>query len=169
MFGPSLVAAPSRRQMDLENICPIVDTVTDLRIHDKRGVLRDLARRAARTRNVDDDVIFNALLKREELGSTGVGNGVAIPHVRLGQVKKPFGIMARLRHPIDFNAVDGQAVDLVCLVLLSKENDGAQLNALAGVARRLRIRDVLDDLRRAPNRVVLYNVMIGRAGRYQSE
>jgi mannitol/fructose-specific phosphotransferase system IIA component (Ntr-type) len=54
--------------MDLENICPIVDTVTYLRIHDKRGVLRDLARRAARTRNVDDDVIFNALLKREELG-----------------------------------------------------------------------------------------------------
>jgi nitrogen PTS system EIIA component len=77
--------------------------------------------------------------------------------------------MARLRHPIDFNAVDGQAVDLVCLVLLSKENDGEQLNALAGVARRLRNPDVLDDLRRAPNRVVLYNVMIGRAGRYQSE
>ena len=151
MFGPSLEAAPSRRQMDLENICPIVDTVTDLRIHDKRGVLRELAR------------------EREELGSTGVGNGVAIPHVRLEQVKKPFGIMARLRHPIDFNAVDGQAVDLVCLVLLSKENDGAQLNALAGVARRLRIPDVLDDLRRAPNRVVLYNVMIGRTGRYQSE
>ena len=114
-------------------------------------------------------VIFNALLKREELGSTGVGNGVAIPHVRLEQVKKPFGIMARLRHPIDFNAVDGQAVDLVCMVLLSKENDGAQLNALAGVARRLRLPDVLDDLRRAPNRVVLYNVMVGRTGQYQSE
>jgi len=169
MFGPSLVAASSRRQMDLENICPIVDTVIDLRIHDKRGVLRDLARRAARTRNVDDGVIFNALLKREELGSTGVGNGVAIPHVRLEQVKKPFGIMARLRHPIDFNAIDGQAVDLVCMVLLSKENDGAQLNALAGVARRLRLPDVLDDLRRAPNRVVLYNVMVGRTGQYQSE
>jgi PTS system nitrogen regulatory IIA component len=133
--------------VDLENICPIVDTVTGHRIHDKRGVLRDLARRAGRTRNVDEDVIFNALLKREELGSTGVGNGVAIPHVRLEQVKKPFGIMARLRHPIDFNAVDGRAVDLVCLVLLSKENDGAQLNALAGVARRLRIPEVLDDLR----------------------
>jgi nitrogen PTS system EIIA component len=155
--------------MDLENICPIVDTVTDLRIHDKRGVLRDLAHRAALTRKVDDDVIFNALLKREELGSTGVGNGVAIPHVRLEQVKKPFGIMARLRHPIDFNAVDGQAVDLVCLVILSKENDEAQLNALAGVARRLRIPDVLNDLRRAPNRVVLYNVMVGRPGRYLSQ
>jgi PTS system nitrogen regulatory IIA component len=155
--------------MDLEDICPIVDTVTDLRIHDKRGLLRDLARRAALTRKVDGDVIFNALLKREELGSTGLGNGVAIPHVRLEQVKKPFGIMARLRHPIDFNAVDGQAVELVCLVLLSKENDGAQLNALASVTRRLRMPDVLDGLRRAPNRVALYNVMIGRPGRYQSQ
>jgi nitrogen PTS system EIIA component len=165
----ALVATPWWRQMDLENICPIVDTVTDLRVPDKRGVLRDLARRAALTRNVDDDVIFNALLKREELASTGVGNGVAIPHVRLELVNKPFGILARLSHPIDFDAVDGQAVDLVCLVLLSKENDGAQLNALAAAARRLRIPEVLDNLRRAPNRVVLYNVMIGRTGRYQSE
>ena len=84
---------------------------------------------------------------------------MAIPHVRLEQVKKPFGIMARLEHPIDFNAIDGQAVDLVCLCFC-KENDDAQLTALAGVARRLRMPDVLSDLRRAPNRVVLYNVMV---------
>src|SRR5215472_15007828 len=155
--------------MDFEDICQIADTVVDLSVHSKSALLHDLAHRAALVLKVDDDVVFGALLKREELGSTGMGNGVAIPHVRLEQVKKPFGILARLKHPIDFNAVDGQAVDLVCLVLLSKENDGAQLNALARVARRLRIPDVLDDLRRAPNRVVLYNVMIGRTGRYQSE
>jgi nitrogen PTS system EIIA component len=76
--------------------------------------------------------------------------------------------MARLREPIDFNAVDGQPVDLVCL-LLPKENEKAQLNALAGVARRLRRPEVLEELRHAPNRVVLYNVMIGRTGRYQSQ
>ena len=153
------------RQMNLDDICPIVDTVTDLALYDKRGVLHDLAHRAARTLNVRDDIVLNALLKREELGSTGVGNGVAIPHVRLEQVKRPFGIMARLRGPIDFNAVDRQPVDLVCLLLLSKGNEGAQLAALAGVARRLRIPEVLQELRHAPNRVVLYNVMIGRAGR----
>jgi PTS system nitrogen regulatory IIA component len=94
---------------------------------------------------------------------------VAIPHVRLEQVKNPFAIMARLREPIDFNAVDGQPVDLVCLLLLSKENEKAQLNALAGVARRLRRPEVLEELRHAPNRVVLYNVMVGRTGRYQSQ
>jgi len=65
---------------------------------------------------------------------------VAIPHVRLEQVKGPSGIMVRLKDPIDFNAVDEQPVDLVCLLLLSKENESAQLKALAGVARRLRRR-----------------------------
>ena len=71
-----------------------------------------------------------------------------------------------MKEPIDFNAVDGRLVDLVCLVLLSKENEVVQLSALAGVARRLRIPEVLAELRRAPNRVVLYNVMVGRAGKY---
>ena len=89
---------------------------------------------------------------------------MAIPHVRLEQVKKPFGILMRLREPIDFNSVDGQRVDLVCLVLLAKGNEGVQLAALASVARRLRTPRILHDLRRAPNRVVLYNVMIDRAG-----
>jgi nitrogen PTS system EIIA component len=76
-------------------------------------LLHDLGHRAALALKVDGAIVFNALLKREELGSTGIGNGVAIPHLRLEQVKKSFGIMARLRDPIDFNAVDGQLVDLV--------------------------------------------------------
>jgi PTS system nitrogen regulatory IIA component len=80
-------------------------------------LLHDLAHRAALVLKVDDDTVFSALLKREELGSTGVGNGVAIPHVRLEQVKKPFAIMARLKHPIDFDSIDGQPVDLVCLLV----------------------------------------------------
>jgi PTS system nitrogen regulatory IIA component len=150
--------------MNLDDICPIVDTATDLPLRDKRSVLQDVARRAGLALNLEYDVVFDALLKREELGSTGVGNGVAIPHVRLEQVKNPFGILVRLREPIDFNAVDGQRVDLVCMVLLAKENEAVQLTALASIARRLRTPEVLQELRRAPNRVILYNVMIGRAG-----
>jgi nitrogen PTS system EIIA component len=107
--------------MDLDDTCPIVDAITDLPHYDKRGVLHDLAHRAGHSLSIDNDIVFDALVKREELGSTGVGNGVAIPHVRLEQVNRPFGIMARLREPIDFNAVDGQPVDLVCLLLLSKK------------------------------------------------
>jgi nitrogen PTS system EIIA component len=108
-------------------------------------------------------------LKREELGSTGVGNGVALPHVRLEQVKKPFGIMARLKQPIDFDSIDGQPIDLVYLLLLSKEKEQAQLNVLAAVARRLRTPELLEQLRGAPNRVVLYNLMVGRTGVYRSQ
>jgi len=155
--------------MDFEDICQIVDTVIDLPVHGKRALLHDLAHRAALLLKIDDDTVSSALLKREELGSTGVGNGVAIPHVRLEQVKKPFAIMARLKHPIDFDAIDGQPVDLVCLLLLSKENEQAQLNVLATVARRLRTPELLEQLRRAPNRVVLYNLMVGRTGLYRSQ
>ena len=155
--------------MDFEDICQIVDTLVDLPVHSKRAFLHDLAHRAALLLKVDDDTVSSALLKREELGSTGVGNGVAIPHVRLEQVKKPFAIMARLKEPIEFDAIDGQPVDLVCLLLLSKENEQAQLNVLAAVARRLRTPELLEQLRRAPNRVVLYNLMVGRSGLYRSQ
>ena len=65
---------------------PIADTVVDLPAHDKTGLLHKIAHRAAAARKIDDDIVFNALMKREALGSTGVGNGVAIPHARLEQV-----------------------------------------------------------------------------------
>ena len=155
--------------MDSEHICQIIDTVIDVSVLGKRALLYDLARRAALVLKVDADVLFRALVMREELGSTGVGHGVAIPHVRLEQVQNPFGIMVRLKDPIDFNAVDGQPVDLICLLLLSKENESAQLKALAGIARRLRRQELLEELRRAPNRVVLYNLLIGRPGQYRSQ
>jgi nitrogen PTS system EIIA component len=155
--------------MDFEDICQIADTVIDLSTHSKRALLHDLAHRAALVLKLDDDIVFSALLKREELGSTGVGNGVAIPHVRLEQVKKPFAILARLKQPIDFHSIDGQPVDLVCLLLLSKETEPTQPNALAAVARRLRMPELLEQLRRAPNRVVLYNLMVGRPGLYRSQ
>jgi PTS system nitrogen regulatory IIA component len=158
-----------RLDVDLEQICQIVDTVIDLSARSKGALLYDLAHRAALVLKVDDDVVFSALLKREELGSTGVGNGVAIPHVRLAQVNKPFGIVARLKEPIDFDSIDGEPVDLVCLLLLSKENEQAQLNTLASVARRLRSPEVLEQLRSAANRVVLYNIMVGRTGQYRSQ
>ena len=149
--------------MNVEDL-PIVDTVTDLPFNNKGSLLHDLASRAAATLGIDENVIFQALLRREDVGSTGVGGGVAIPHARLEQVKRPFGIMARLKQPIDFNAIDGLPVDLVCLLLLSKQNEAEQLHALAAVSRRLRNPEVVAELRRAPNRVVLYNVLVGRPG-----
>ena len=155
--------------MKVSDFLSAADVTIDAAFADKQKLLEELARRAAPRVDLDPMLILAELDKREELGSTGVGNAVALPHVRLEHVKKPFGILARLKQPIDFDAIDGQPVDLVCLLLLSKENEQAQLNVLAAVARRLRTPELLEQLRRAPNRVVLYNVMVGRTGLYRSQ
>ena len=90
----------------------------DLRAVDKRAVLADLAGRAATPLGIDAAKATDALLERENLGSTGMGDGLAIPHARLEKVRRPFGVFARLDRRIDFDAVDGRPVDLVFLLLL---------------------------------------------------
>ena len=97
---------------------------------------------------------------REELGSTGMGRGVAIPHARLSVVTKPLGILARLKEPIDFEAIDGNPVDLVFVLLLPEDTRGEQLNALASVSRRLRAPETLRKLRQAKDAAALYRGMV---------
>ena len=99
------------------------------------------------------------ILKREGLGSTGLGGGVAIPHGRIADVKKPFGILARLKSAIEFDAIDRQPVDLVFLLLLPTAPASEQLNALALVARRLRDADTTRNVRRAMDPSSLYAAM----------
>ena len=123
--------------------------ILDLRVLDKRRLLDDLARRSAVAAGVDAAVIFNALTAREQLGSTGMGAGIAIPHGRFSSLRQPVGFFARLRSPIDFEAIDDRRVDLVFLLLLPAEAQGEHLNALACVARRLRTARVTDALRKA--------------------
>ena len=98
-------------------------------------MLDHLARRAAAALGLPHATILSALLKREELGSTGMGDGVAVPHARLPGVSKSFGILARLNKAIDFNAIDGEPVDVVCLLLLPTNSDEGQ-HALASAAQR---------------------------------
>jgi nitrogen PTS system EIIA component len=141
---------------------PVADAIADLQVADRKALLRDLASRAARSLSIVEKVIFDALARREELGSTGIGKGVAIPHARLPEVKKPFGILVRLKHPMDFNAVDGEPVDLVFLLLLPAADEAGSLNALACVARKLRNPNALGEMRRAPNRALLYTAIMRR-------
>src|SRR5262245_17675325 len=89
------------------------DVMLDLRAAKKRELLQDLAHRAAEKTNVSPEKIATELLKREQLGSTGTGGGVAIPHARLPELKKPFGMLIRLVQPIQFDAIDDKPVDLV--------------------------------------------------------
>ncbi len=131
-----------------------------LRASTKGAVLEDLARRSGLALGLDSDAILAALRKREALGSTGVGNGLAIPHARLDALGKPFGCFARLRSPIAFDAVDGGAVDLVFLLLLPAA-DGGPLHALACVSRRLRDPDVTATVRGARDAAGLYAAICG--------
>ena len=106
-----------------------------LKVNSKKQALQELAARAAELTGQNDRAIFEVLLRREKLGTTAVGYGVAIPHGKLQKIDKIFGLFARLDRPIDFEAMDGQPVDLIFL-LLAPEGAGADhLKALAQVSR----------------------------------
>jgi nitrogen PTS system EIIA component len=121
----------------------------DVRASDKARLLRELSTKAAAEAGLDPGEVSTEIAKREELGSTGVGNGVALPHARLPGLKAPFGLLARLRRGIDFEAIDEQPVDIVLLLLLPQSANGEQLNALACAARALRNAETLTLIREA--------------------
>ena len=130
-----------------------------LKVNGKKQALQEIAAKAASLTGQSDKAIFEILLQREKLGSTGVGNGVAIPHGKLPKLGKVFGLFARLERPVDFEALDGQPVDLIFL-LLAPEGAGADhLKALARVARLLRDADVARKLRDSRDAEALYAVL----------
>jgi PTS system nitrogen regulatory IIA component len=134
-----------------------------LKVSSKKQALQDLARRAAEITGVHERQIFDVLLERERLGTTGVGNGIAIPHGKLPEIKELFGLFARLDDPVDFDAIDEQPVDLVFL-LLAPEGAGADhLKALARVSRLLRDRGICEKLRGADQAEAIYALLTDRA------
>jgi PTS system nitrogen regulatory IIA component len=137
------------------------DVLTDIRAANKQQLLEQLCRKAAVNVPVTADDMLAHILKREALGSTGVGNGVAIPHARFEALTKPVGLLARLRQPIDFDAIDSQPVDLVFVILLSTKNESEQLGALATVARKLRASGDLEKCRRTKSAAELYALVTG--------
>jgi len=147
--------------MKISDFLAQAETLLNIRASDKETLLEQLAQKAAGKVKLRDDEILSALLKRETLGSTGMGNGVAIPHARFPGIEKPFGMVARLKPPIDFDAIDGQPVDVVFLLLLPAASEGEQLGALACVARKLRASDDLVRLRRAKSALEFYAALTG--------
>ncbi len=133
--------------------------VPHLRPPSKKAALHELAAHAARLTGLDERAIFETLLQRERLGSTGIGEGIAIPHGKLPGLSQMFGLMARLDKPIEFESLDGQPVDLLFL-LLAPEGAGADhLKALASVARALRQPGAPERIRKARDADALYAVL----------
>ncbi len=146
--------------MDIKEFLSPADAQVDLPVSDKACLLKELADRAASSLSLPADRILSELLKRETLGSTGTGGGIAIPHARIPGLDEPFGILVRLRQPIDFNAIDSQPVDLLFLLLLPVTPDKEQLNALASVSRILRNSDSVRKLRRSRDSDGLFRAMV---------
>jgi nitrogen PTS system EIIA component len=131
----------------------------DIAAADKQKLLQTLAQKAGAIVAVPPDHILAELHKREELGSTGVGGGVALPHARFQQVAEPIGLLVRLRKAIDFDAVDGEPVDLVFLLLLPETGEGKQLGALALISRKLRNPEITTMLREARDGREMYRAL----------
>jgi PTS system nitrogen regulatory IIA component len=115
---------------------------------------------ASQVLGIPEKLILQALLEREKLGSTGIGEGIAIPHTRIPGVAAPFGLLARMAKPVDFEAIDDVPVDVVFLLLMPAENRKDHLNVLASIARQLRSQEVLRNIPGAESARDLYEAMI---------
>lgn len=126
-------------------------------VYDKPRLLRELADHAAAALGLESEHLVAALLRREDLGSTGLGGGIAVPHARLPDLPRSFGILALLRTPAEFDAIDGRTVDVVFLQL-APDNAG-MLKALAATSRTLREAELVDKLRRVSSARDAYELL----------
>jgi PTS system nitrogen regulatory IIA component len=144
---------------------PLTDLLTPqavmpaLKVNSKKQALQELAARAAALCGRSDREVLDVLAQRERLGSTGIGNGIAIPHGKLPKLERLFGVFARLDRPIDFEALDGQPVDLLFLLLAPEAAGADHLKALARVARLLRDPEVARKLRESRDSEAIYAVL----------
>jgi len=137
--------------MDLCDLLASDGIIAPLKATSKKHALQELATIAAERTGLDQREIFNTVLQRERLGSTGLGRGIAVPHVKLAGLRGIFCLFARLDTPLDYESHDGEPVDLVFLLLAPDHAGGDHLKALASISRVVREPSVLDALRRAPD------------------
>ncbi len=145
--------------MDIADLLTPEGVIPSLEATSKKHALQDLATRAAEVCEIDERRVFDVLLGRERLGSTGIGTGVAIPHGKLAELGHLFALFARLKPPVDFDATDGVPVDLVFLLLAPESAGADHLKALAKVSRHLRDGAVCTRLRGAADGDSIYAVL----------
>jgi PTS system nitrogen regulatory IIA component len=146
--------------MEITDLVTPAAVVASLKATSKKQALQELARRAAELTGEQERAIFDVLLERERLGTTGVGDGVAIPHGKLPNLRRLVGVFARLERPIDFEAIDEQPVDLIFLLLAPGTAGADHLTALARVSRLLRDRQMREKLRGSETREALYALLV---------
>ncbi|ALN71304.1 PTS IIA-like nitrogen regulatory protein PtsN [Aureimonas sp. AU20] len=145
--------------MDLADLITEDAVLPALRSHSKKQVLQDLSERAAELTGLPARTIFETVLQRERLGSTGIGNGIAIPHGKLAGLSRIRGVFARLVKPVEFEAMDDQPVDLVFLLVAPETAGADHLKALSKIARMLRNPRTVTDLRAGRDASALHHLM----------
>ncbi len=135
----------------------------DLRPRSKRQLLQELAELAARDLGIESSRILSALLEREKLGTTAIGEGIAIPHAKIEGLDRIIGGFARLAEPLDFEALDEQPVDLVFFLLAPAAASTEHLKALARLARLLRNPELRARLRSESDIGRVYKLLVGGA------
>ena len=145
--------------MEISDLISPAAVIPNLRATSKKQALQDLAKKAADITGLHERAIFDVLLERERLGTTGVGNGIAIPHGKLPSMERLYGLFARLERPIHFESIDEQPVDLIFLLLAPESAGADHLKALARVSRLLRDKGVCEKLRGTDNSEALYALL----------
>jgi len=149
--------------MEISDLLTPRSVVPSLRATSKKQALQELARRAAELTGLHERTIFDVLLERERLGTTGVGRGIAIPHGKLPDLGRLYGVFAVLDQPVDFEAVDDQPVDLLFLLLAPESAGADHLKALARISRLLRDPVLCDRLRSVEKADELYKLLTAGA------
>jgi PTS system nitrogen regulatory IIA component len=145
--------------MDLGDLIKPEQVIPALRAKSKKQLLQDLSQQAADRLGLPQRTIYETLLQRESLGSTGIGHGVAIPHARLASLSGIFCLFARLEEPIEFQSSDREPVDLIFLLLAPETAGADHLKALARISRVLREPATIEKLRSSKKRSALYSIL----------
>ena len=145
--------------MEISDLLKSENVYVSLRATSKKQALQELARRAAGITDLDERTIFDVLLERERLGTTGVGKGIAIPHGKLVDLGRLYGLFARLEQPVDFDSVDDQPVDLIFLLLAPETAGADHLKALARISRLLRDSAVCEKLRKSDDSETIFSLL----------
>ncbi len=145
--------------MEIADLVSPDGVIPKLKASSKKQALQELAHRAATITGLHERAIFDTLLERERLGTTGVGVGIAIPHGKLADLKRLHGLFARLSRPIDFDAIDDQPVDLIFLLLAPESAGADHLKALARISRLLRDKAVCEKLRGSDSAEAIYALL----------
>lgn len=145
--------------MEIAEILNITGVIPALKTVSKKHALQGISDVAAKLTGIHERTVFEVLLERERLGSTGVGNGVAIPHGRLSGIDRLYAVFARLDTKIDFESIDEEPVDLIFLLLAPKDAGADHLKALAKVSRLLKNEGICEQLRGSDTAEALYALL----------